>query len=84
MSNEFSSLPKTKAVLEIKIDYFLSSKGRKKRNGNASASKAAAAAAAALLMCRVNTLVTQLVLVLSYRQLWLILRGTKVYVDVLV
>lgn len=48
-----------------------------------SASKAGAVAAAAL-MCWVNTLVTQPVLVLFHGRLPLILRGTSGYVDVLV
>lgn len=46
-----------------------------------STSKAVAAAA---LMCWVNTLVTQPVLVLFHGRLSLILRGTRGYVDVLV
>lgn len=49
-----------------------------------STSKAAAVAAAAALMCWVNTLVTQPVLVLFYGRLSLILRGTRGYADVLV
>lgn len=45
---------------------------------------AGAPKAAAVLMCRVNTLMMQPVPVLSHRRLWLILRGTRAYVDVLV